>query len=1624
LGEGPFQGIVGGYQSGAKNIFFNDTPLMNEDGSLNFTGVTWDYRVGTPDQSWIEGFPAVESTHSGDVGLPTEIKRSTPATRSITNTNVNAVRIVIAVQGMLDQDTKTGDTRGTSVSFVIRVRRQGRSGWEQEYRQTITGKTTSAYEEQYRVPMPGDGPWDIMVERTTPDSDRATLQNSTSWSSYTEIIDRKLRYPNTALLALTFDAQRFGNSMPTVTSRWDTWIVRVPSNYDPVSRNYAGVWDGGWKMAYTANPAYLFMALLTHRSGCDLPDSAVDAAAVYSCGRYCDEYVPSGLKNADGSDIMEPRFEAHFVHNTRQEAYAIVNALASTFRAMAYWAAGQVTVVQDAPRDPLFTVNATQTIGGFELAGPAVRAIKTVALVSFLDADNLDKPDLEVYEDFDLIKKYGWQPESITAFACKSRGQAKRLGKWFIETGKLGDALTYKASIDHLHANPGDVIVMTEKSIVGADLGGRVVVANRGTIQLDRAVTIDRGKGYTLHVQLPDGTVGSRTVINQPGTTNALAYDRELPIAPYPEATWVLEVSDLRPRKFRVMAVSDDGDLEYTVAAVPYDDTIYARVERGLNIKQPPVSKLPNPGIVQPPTNVRVDRQYISTPNGWTTALELSWDPSPDPYVKGYTVRYRRNNGNFDTITDVQGTTKTIYGESTGLFVFHVQAVNIGGVESRPAILEINIPDNSPITLIRPTGLELENQGNNHIFQGRDPVFVWRGTAIRGSYDIGQEPAVGAGYLDAIFRDYEVRVYDVRNELIHVDHTTLNRYEFTFDVNSQTKGGPHRSFKFEVLMRDRWGNYSLPAAIEVSNPAPAQVTSLEVLGGYGSIFIKFDQPTDLDFAGSLVWMSDTSGTEPTASNVAYDGPNRYIFLQVPPSVDRYIRVAAYDSFGKTGLNVSAEVKVRSAGVVPPDLTPPGVPTGLALSDEVREQEDGTQTYILIATWNANADGDFLNYGVEIAQEGGQFLHYQTNLTRYEWQVQAGVRYRVRLSAYDKEFNSSIFSAEVAHVVRGDNVPPATPTGLTITATFKSIWVEWDQHPDSDFSHMEVWEASVNDRAQAAYVANAAGTSFVREGLDGGVDRWYWIRAVDRSRNQSAFFPTLATAGVGGRTKKVEEADYAALSIGTAVIKDGAIDNAKIANLDASKITAGSILSGEVILGSTGQTIQQATAGTGDPAAVINQGTTRILPGKILLDGGTTLENILWGPDRTTIDGSKIATGTVSANKLIVGLRGIEIIGCEFTPFKEENIVRWTAGVINYPSGTDGQHAAETISAGGYPWTGNIVYLYWHIGQGAIGGSTDANITANPNVVVLGTYVGGAGLNMTYGRTIIDGQGIRARTIGADRIQANSITANEVSAGRLITASAQIDQGIINTAHINSASVLDAFIQNLSADRIANGSLSSRRIQVGGTFGIDRNTIVIEGRDGYQVIRYHDNNSVTRVEIGQNRSLPDPNIDGLIVRDINGRIILHANGFGVQVIGTDNLLGQATYGMSRTNDANGHTLGWTSLAGGDIHVLAVAMADIGYTTSVNGNNQIAVSDSFQWRMLLNGNVVHNGIMAGAGGATTSLPMSYVFREPPGTGLAWQVQSLGANGWASFGSGVGGVLGPFNFRCQIIAVEYKR
>ena len=1511
IAEGPCYGLANGLQS----VYFDDTPLQNADGSFNFAGVEVFERKGTPDQDWISGFPAVEQEVS--VGVKVKAGQTFAVTRRVTNENATAVRVTIVVAALFEQDPKTGDTHGSAVDFTIRVRSINAGAQWINFPQRIDGKTMGAYPRSYRLPLDGEGPWDVQVVRTTPDSDRATLGNEFSWSSYTEITDYKLTYSRSALIGTIYNAEQTSN-VPRRTYDFKGWLCRVPTNFDGTNRIWlSDFWDGSYKIEWTDDPAWLFLQLLTHDSGAEMADSQIDKWTLYEISRYASERVP------DGYGGFEPRFSANFIINTRQEAYAVINALASCFRAMTYWESGAVQVVADMPREPDIQLSDSNTLGGFSYNSPDFNSVHNAVLVSFLDKDNNYEPSVETVEDPEGIAQNGYNETEITAFACTSRGQAHRLGRWLLESEKSGaEGVAYKASLEHLNAGPGMIAEISDRDYANVRIGGRIINATTANIVLDEPFVIEPGVSYRLRVTLPDGTLATSNVTRAPGTYTDLSLSPPLRAAPGQHAQWAMLASNLEPRQFKIMGVTESSPLEFDVAALIHDPSKFARVEQGINISRPPTTRLPNPGVISPPGEITVSREYVSNGATFVDSLQVSWEPSTDPYVRGYVLSYRKNNGGWSARPEVPGTVDTLYGEGPGQYTFYVQAVNFMGVMSRPAVLELNILNESPITLLKPSGLQLDGQGNNTIFNGRSPKFSWRATAIRGAYPMGQEPAAGAGYLDHIFRDFEIRVTDPAGNVVFVDHTTLTTYIFDFEKNFSTAGGPHRAFRFTVLMRDIWGNLSRPADLDVSNPAPALPLALSARPGFEVIFISFERPTDPDFEGTLIWMSAESGFTPSAANLVYDGPDTFKSIRAPALTKQYLRLAGYDSFGKVGLNITPEMEVLVSGVEEVDFIPPAIPTGLRLSTSSSTAPDGTKRYKLRAEWEPNTEKDFGGYGVGIYEPGSASpVIYTTDEPAYEWDVEAGRTYIVQLRAFDKNRNLSLFSEESQITVGGDTEAPDAPTGLKAVGALRNILLSWDQHPAPDFQYMEIWESKTNDRAQAVPLVGAFGTSYSRtipedefeddpppppagtapkpetEPLP-SLTRYYWIRAADRSRNKSEFHPADPKGGISATTGKLKVVDFGE----NAVIKAFMIDvnqivSDHIESLNANKIQAGTTLSGSITVDNK-YSLGVALDAAGNPVKAINEGTTTIDPGKIRIAGATTLASWKAGGDSTEINGGMVSANSIRAESLSIGNRQVEFVGIHFDPNKDANVVTWTAGHVIW-QGEGGSVMSESIRAGGVQWAppnpqSTIMYLCWTPGLGYINFTYDPIVFNQPSYIVIGQYYGGNGLVMHYGRTKIDGDYVRTNTISAAHIMAHQINADHLTvSGVVISSEIQVGFGAITDFHFGNGKIDQARIIELDVSKLKSGSLGARRIQVGGEFGKDRGTIVIEGRFGYHALRYHDTNGITRVEIGQNAPTPDPGRDGVIIRDMNGKTLLHANGFGVQIADENQLRGGST-----------------------------------------------------------------------------------------------------------------------------------
>jgi predicted phage tail protein len=633
ISEGEIWGLV----DGAKSIFFDGTPLQNADGSYNFDGVSWDFRPGTSSQSYLPGFPSVES----EIPVGVEVKYTSAVVRTITEATADALRLTIRLPALYQQDVTNGDMNEATVVFKIEVQPYGGS-WAVARTEELSGKCTSPYERAYRIELPpGGNPWTVRVVRLSPDSDSSALQNKMIWSSYTVLTDAKLCYPNSAVMALTVDARLFGSSIPTRSYDTKGLLFRVPSNYNPETRAYSGIWDGTWQVAWSDNPAWFLYDLLTHPRyglGRQIDESQVDKWGFYSIAQYCDELVP------DGSGGEEPRFTFNGVINTREDAYRVLQSITSAFRGMVYWSSGAVTSRADMPEDATRIMTPANVIGGdFSYSGTALKARHTVAMVAWNDPADGYKTAIEVVENPDLIHLYGWREVEITAFGCTSQGQAHRQGKWILESEQHQTrTVTFRVSFNEADLAPGQIIKIADPTIDGARYGGRILSATALSLTLDAPVTLTADEDYTVTVKLPDGTLETRPVSNGPGETSVLTFLSHLPTIPMVGAVWILspEESSISPQYFRVMSNREIEPNVFEIIALEHDENKYLRVEENLVLDPISYTRLEN-GNLPRPLSLSA-RHYLHRVGGVARmAVAVSWEVRADPRVASFEVQIK-----------------------------------------------------------------------------------------------------------------------------------------------------------------------------------------------------------------------------------------------------------------------------------------------------------------------------------------------------------------------------------------------------------------------------------------------------------------------------------------------------------------------------------------------------------------------------------------------------------------------------------------------------------------------------------------------------------------------------------------------------------------------------------------------------------------------------------------------------------------------------------------------------------------------------------------------------------------------------------------------------------------------
>ncbi|EEC7516083.1 host specificity protein J [Escherichia coli] len=682
ISEGPIEGPV----EGLKSVLLNSTPVLDSEGNTNISGVTVVFRAGEQEQTPPEGF---ESSGSETV-LGTEVKYDTPITRTITSANIDRLRFTFGVQALVETNSK-GDRNPSQVRLLVQIQRNG--GWVTEKDITIKGKTTSQYLASVVVDNLPPRPFNIRMRRMTPDSTTDQLQNKTLWSSYTEIIDVKQCYPNTALVGVQVDSEQFGSQQVSRNYHLRGRILQVPSNYNPQTRQYSGIWDGTFKPAYSNNMAWCLWDMLTHPRygmGKRLGAADVDKWALYVIGQYCDQSVP------DGSGGTEPRITCNAYLTTQRKAWDVLSDFCSAMRCMPVWNGQTLTFVQDRPSDKAWTYNRSNVVmpddgAPFRYSFSALKDRHNAVEVNWIDPNNGWETATELVEDTQAIARYGRNVTKMDAFGCTSRGQAHRAGLWLIKTELLEtQTVDFSVGAEGLRHVPGDVIEICDDDYAGISTGGRVLAVNSQTrtLTLDREITLP-SSGTTL-ISLVDGSGNPVSVEVQSVTDGLKVKVNRVPDGVAEYSVWGLKLPTLRQRLFRCVSIRENDDGTYAITAVQHVPEKEAIVDNGAHFdgdQSGTVNGVTPPAVQHLTAEVTADSGEYQVLARWDTPK----------VVKGVSFMLRLTvaaDDGSERLVSTARTAETTYRFrqlALGNYRLTVRAVNARGQQGDPASVSFRI---------------------------------------------------------------------------------------------------------------------------------------------------------------------------------------------------------------------------------------------------------------------------------------------------------------------------------------------------------------------------------------------------------------------------------------------------------------------------------------------------------------------------------------------------------------------------------------------------------------------------------------------------------------------------------------------------------------------------------------------------------------------------------------------------------------------------------------------------------------------------------------------------------------------------------------------------------------------
>ncbi|HIF0825965.1 TPA: phage tail tip fiber protein [Klebsiella pneumoniae] len=679
------EGVVGGLINGAKSIFIDGVALENEDGSFNYSGVTWDFRDGSQDQSPMPGFDFVETPKA----VNTQLKTTNAVTVAIDNDDADRVRVIMKFPSLRRIDKKTGDTNGTSVQFKFQLANGNGSFYdviatgESSSDVTLTAKKTGVYYRSYEIQLPKPGrAYKVRVLRLSADSNDQYLFNDTWVDSIGEIVDTPMNYPNSVLVGLKVNSEQFGSSMPSRSYLIRGLKIRVPSNYDENTNTYNGVWDGTFKLLSSSNPAWILFDLLTNARyglGKFVSESMIDLGQLYQIGRYCDEEVD------DGFGGKEKRFAINTQITSRQDAYRLIQDIAGAFRGMVFWAGGMVNIMQDSPSDPvmLFT-NANVKDGLFTYKGSARKDRPSVALITYNNKQDGYKQNVEYVEDQEAMARYGERKTEAVAFGCTSRGQAHRVGLWLLYTARMeSDMITFTAGLDASFLMPGETVLIQNKYRAGKRNSGRIVSFTKNSITLDAPVSLKKS-GSFIRIINQEGKIVERDINETGDNITKVTFKTALATADQPVANgvWTITEPDLVPMRARVVAIAQGetpGSFDITV--VQNNASKYQAIDNGAALV-PENTTVLDPTYSKPSNLVISEGTYLSSPGNLSVKLMLAWEGKSPEYWVSWRRSDEGNVSNWQSARATEEQYEIVNVAENGRYDFQLYSVSFGGKKS------------------------------------------------------------------------------------------------------------------------------------------------------------------------------------------------------------------------------------------------------------------------------------------------------------------------------------------------------------------------------------------------------------------------------------------------------------------------------------------------------------------------------------------------------------------------------------------------------------------------------------------------------------------------------------------------------------------------------------------------------------------------------------------------------------------------------------------------------------------------------------------------------------------------------------------------------------------------------